>query len=73
MLRCNSRSALRREGAGAAEFVHLHGMIDHQLGGKQRIDFLRIAAEFAHGVAHGGQIDDGGHAGEILQAARARA
>ena len=33
------------EGAGGAEFVHLHGMIDHEFGGKQRIDFLGIAAE----------------------------
>ncbi len=27
---------------------------------------LRIAAELRHGVAHGGEIDHGGHAGEIL-------
>ena len=55
------------ESVRGAEFVHLHGMVDDQLGGEQGIDFLRIAAELADGVAHGGEVDDGGHAGEILQ------
>ena len=55
------------EGAGDAEFVHLDGMVDHQFGGEQRIDFLWIAAEFAHGVAHRGEIDHRGNAGEILE------
>ena len=55
------------ESVRRAEFVHLHGMIDHQFGGQQRIDFLRIAAELAHGVAHGGEVDDGRNAGEILE------
>ena len=35
--------------------------------GCERIDLGRIAAHLLHGVAHGGQIDDGRHAGEILQ------
>ena len=55
------------EGVRGAEFVHLHGMVDHQFGGKQRIDFFRIAAEASDGVAHGGEIHHGGHAREILQ------
>ena len=55
------------EGVRGAEFIHLHGVVDHQFGGQQRIDFLRVAAELADGVAHGGEIDDGGHAGKILQ------
>ena len=50
-----------------AEVVHLHRMIDDQLGGQQWIDLLGIAAHLHHGVAHGGQIDDGRNAGEILQ------
>ena len=29
------------ERIGRAELIHLHGMVDHQFGGKQRIDFLR--------------------------------
>ena len=28
---------------------------------------LGVAAQALHGVAHGGQVDDGGHAGEVLQ------
>ncbi len=55
------------EGAGSAEFIHLHGMVDHQLGGLQRIDLLRIAAQLLHGVAHRCQIHHRGHAGEVLQ------
>jgi hypothetical protein len=49
-----------------AELVHLHGVVDDQLGRLQRIDLFRIAAQGLHGVAHGGEIDDGGHAGEVL-------
>ena len=51
---------------GGAEFVDLHGVIDDQLRGLQGIDQLGIAAQALHGIAHGGQIDDGGNAGEIL-------
>ena len=55
------------EGAGAAEIVHLDGVIDHEFGGEKRIDALGIAAHSLHGFAHGGEIHDGGDAGEILQ------
>ena len=41
-------------------------MVDDQLGGRERIDALGIAAKSLDGVAHGGQIDDGGNAGEVL-------
>ncbi len=41
-------------------------MVDDQLGGREGIDALGIAAEGLDGVAHGGEIDDGGHAGEVL-------
>ena len=50
-----------------AEFVHLHRVIDDQLGGLQGIDQRGIAAQLLHGVAHGGQVDHRGDAGEILQ------
>ncbi len=53
-------------GAGGAEFVHLHRVVDDQLGRHQRIYALRIAAQRLDGVAHGGQVDDGGHAGKVL-------
>ena len=41
-------------------------MVDDEIDGRQRIDLLRIAAELRHGVAHGGEIDDGRNAGEVL-------
>ncbi len=50
----------------STEFVHLDRVVDHQLRRLQGIDLLRIAAELLHGVAHGRQIDDGGHSGKVL-------
>jgi hypothetical protein len=55
------------EGIGRSEFVDLHGVVDDQFGGLQRIDQPGIAAEPLHGIAHGGQIDHRRNAGEILQ------
>ena len=49
-----------------AEEVHRHRMIDDEVDRHQRIDLLGVAAEHLHGVAHGGEIDHRGHAGEIL-------
>src|ERR1700730_185435 len=66
------------EGIGCAEFVHLHGMVDHQFSREQRIDSGRIAAEFSNGIAHRGEIhhsrnarenleqDASGHKGDLL-------
>ena len=42
-------------------------MIDDELHGLERIHTVRIAAEPGNAVAHGGEIDHGGHAGEVLQ------
>ncbi len=58
---------VEREGHVGAELVHLHRVVDHQFGGQQGIHFFRIAAQRADRFAHGGEIDDGGHAGKILQ------
>ena len=41
-------------------------VVDDEIDRHQRIDLLGIAAEFLHGVAHGGEIDHRRHAGEIL-------
>ncbi|MNE34588.1 hypothetical protein D3C80_1283160 [compost metagenome] len=41
-------------------------MVDHQVHGRQRVDPLRVAAGLGHGCAHGGQVDHGRHAGEVL-------
>ena len=54
------------EGVGPAEHVRDHGVVDDHLGRRQRVDLVRIAAEVGHGLAHGGQVDDAGHAGEVL-------
>ncbi len=53
-------------GLGGAEFVDLNGVVDDQLGGDERVDALGVAAKGLDGVAHGGQVDDGGNAGEVL-------
>ncbi len=49
-----------------AVFIHLHRVVDDQLGRQEGIDAGRIAAHALGGGAHGGQIHDRGHAGEIL-------
>ena len=55
------------DGVAGGEDIHLHGMVDHQFDRCQRIDQAGIAAEGDHGVAHRGQVDDTGDAGEVLQ------
>ena len=60
--------ALRR-----AERVDHHRVIDDEVDRDERIDLLRIAAELRHRVAHRGEIDDGGDAGEILHQHAGRA
>jgi hypothetical protein len=48
-------------------------VVDHQLDGHQRVDARRVAVQVVHRVAHGGEVDDRGHAGEVLhQHARGR-
>ena len=49
-----------------AEGVDHHAVIDDEVDGNERIDLLRIAAEPCHRITHRRQIDDRGHAGEIL-------
>ena len=47
--------------------VHLHGVIDHQVGGQQRVGAVGVGAHGGQSVAHGGQVHHAGYAGEILQ------
>ena len=49
-----------------AEDVGDHGVVDDHLGGRERVDPGGVAAEVGHGLAHGGQVDDTGDAGEVL-------
>ena len=41
-------------------------MVDDQLDRDQRVDLRRVAAEPGQRVAHGGEVDHAGHAGEVL-------
>ena len=55
------------ERLGVAEFIHHHRVVDHQIDRNQRVDLAGIAAQLGDGIAHRGQIDHAGNAGEILQ------
>ena len=63
-LELDGRIAL--ECIGRSVMIDLHRVVDDQLSGRERIDALRVAAKFADGLAHRGQIDHTGHAGEVL-------
>jgi len=54
------------EGGARGEEVDHHRMIDDEIDRGERIDLAGIAAQRFHGVAHGGEVDDGRHAGEVL-------
>ena len=58
---------VEREGIGRAVAVDLHGVVDDEVRGHQRVDTSRIAAEFGHRIAHRGEVDDGRHPGEVLE------
>lgn len=46
------------EGAGG---VDLHRVVNDKIHGTEGVDLFGIAAQTLHGVAHSGQIHDGGH------------
>src|SRR5207245_2027669 len=54
------------EGVRAAEDVRDHRVVDHQFGGRQRVDLVRVTAQRGDRLAHGGQVHDAWHAGEVL-------
>src|SRR5699024_4306042 len=54
------------EGIRAAEDVDLHGVVDDQFGGGERVDRARVAPEVVDRFPHRGEVDDAGHAGEVL-------
>jgi hypothetical protein len=55
------------QGVWHPRHVGHHGVVDHELGGHERVDPPGVAAEGGHGVAHGGEVDDRRHAGEVLE------
>ena len=50
-----------------AVVVDLHRMVDDQVHGHQRLDGLGVLAHLLGDVAHGGEIREQRHAGEVLQ------
>ena len=54
------------ERAGRPELVDLHGVVDHQLGGHQRVDLAGVAAHRRDRIAHRREVDDRRDAGEVL-------
>ena len=51
----------------AAIAIHLHRVVDHQVGRQQRIGALGVCAHGGQRVAHGGEIHHAGYARKILQ------
>ncbi len=52
------------------ELVHLDGVVDHEVALHLGVDQVRrrlVAGHPHDGGAHGGEVDDGGHPGEVLQ------
>ena len=60
--------ALHVEGEriGRPEPVDVDRVVDHEVDRDQRVDLGRVAAEIGHRVAHDREVDDGGHAGQVL-------
>lgn len=54
------------EGVRGAELVGDDRVVDDQLGRGERVDLRRVAAELLDSLAHGGEVDDTGNAGEVL-------
>jgi hypothetical protein len=42
-------------------------VVDDEVRRHERVDQPRVAAELGHRVAHCGEVDDGRHAGEVLE------
>ena len=50
-----------------ASDINLNRVINDQIRLAKRVDLVRITTEVLHGCSHGGQVDDGGHASEVLE------
>ena len=50
----------------AAEQIRDHRVVDHQVGRRQRVHLLRVTAQIADRLPHGGQVHDARHPGEVL-------
>ena len=52
---------------GPAVVIDLNGVIDDEIDRNQRLDDTRLAPKSRHGATHGGQINEKGNSGEVLQ------
>ncbi len=59
-------STFSANASGPPNWSTMHRVVDDQIDRDQRIDLRRVAAAGDHRVAHRGEVDDGGHAGEVL-------
>ena len=50
----------------AASNIDYYGVVNHHLGRRQRVDLLRVSPELGNCLAHGCEVYDAGHAGEVL-------
>ncbi len=64
--------AVDLHGLRGAVGVHLHRVIDHQVSADHRVDLVHFSAHATHGAAQRGEVDDGGHAREVLEHHAAR-
>ncbi len=55
------------ESIGGAVAIDLDRVVDDQVGGHERVDAGRVAAQLGHGVAHGRQVHHRRDAGEVLE------
>ena len=55
------------KGIAAAEVVDHHRVVDDQVDRHQGLDALGVLAELVGHVAHGGEVCQQGHAGEVLE------
>ena len=58
---------MNAKAAGRPESIDLDAVVDHEVGGDERVDLRRVAAEVGHRVAHDREVDDGRDAGEVLE------
>ena len=53
-------------GVRGPEQVDLHGVIDHEIDGDERVDDTRVPPGTRHGASHGREVDHRGNTGEVL-------
>ena len=53
-------------GVSRGEHVDLDGMVDDEINRHKRIDLRGVTTQADDAVTHGGEVDDGWHAGEVL-------